>query len=313
MIVFRADLSPQTGLRHLRRCAWLASLLKSRNRVLVCCREDKKAAKFLAEGSVPFSLVRDPGAIDISEARAIVFDIDPFSGQDGVLLQKAKNSGVKTVQIVSAAAQPQAVDVVVSPIAQAENALLHHKFRHFNKAKRKYRQKIRNIFINLGDLLPYRDQRDIVETLHRLGYKMKIAPGLSMKKADKRNLMKIYPGVHFCGKSESPARAYFEADLALIPPGDEALEAACVGTPALYLPLGKMDEALVDPWVGKGTGVKIPALAEFSVQTVRNVIVPLDQETREKMGAAGKSLLDGLGVQRFLKFLKESGIVKGNK
>ncbi len=133
-----------------------------------------------------------------------------------------------------------------SPISGAGSALLHHKFRHFNTAKRKYRKKIRNIFINLGDLLPYRDLRAIVETLHRLGYRMKIVPGLGLKKADKRNLMKIYPGSHFCGKSESPARAYFEADLALIPPGDEALEAAAVGTPALYMLQQKGDDALAD-------------------------------------------------------------------
>ncbi|MDD8012413.1 MAG: hypothetical protein PHX05_02945 [Acidobacteriota bacterium] len=310
MIVFRADLSPQTGLRHLRRCAWLASLLKSRNRVLVCCREDKKAMKFLSEKNVLFSLVRDPGTIEITEARAIVFDIDPFSGQDGILLDKAKKSGVKTVQIVSAAAQLQAADVVVSPAVQAENALLHHKFRHFNKAKRKYRKNIKNIFINLGDPLPYRDLRRVIETLHRLHYKMKIAPGLNLKKADKRNLMKIYPGIHFCGRSESPARAYFEADLSLIPPGDEALEAACVGTPALYMPSDKEQEALADSLAGKGIGVRIPSLADFSVQTVRDAITPLTLDGREQMGAAGRALVDGLGVQRLFKALKEKGIIE---
>ncbi len=310
MIVFRADLSPQTGLRHLRRCAWLASLLKTSTRVLVCCREDKKAAKFLAEGSVLFSLVKDPGAIEISEAKAIVFDIDPFSGQDGVLLEKAKKSGVRTVQIVSAVSQFQAVDIVVSPIAQAESALLHHKFRHFNKVKRKYRKAPKLLFINLGDTLPYRDLRKIVDILHRLRYRMKIVPGLSLKKADKRNLMKIYPGIHFCGKSESLARAYFEADLALIPPGDEALEAACVGTPALYMPLDKGHDALADDCIGKGTGVKIPSLADFSVQTVRDAITPLSLDRREQMGAAGKALVDGLGVQRFFKILKEKGIIE---
>ena len=130
-------------------------------------------------------------------------------------------------------------------ISGPSSALLHHKFRHFNKAKRKYRKNIKNIFINLGDLLPYRDLRQVVDILHRLRFKMKIAPGLNLKKADKRNLMKIYPGIHFCGKSESPARAYFEADLALVPAGEEILEAACVGTPALYMSAGQWGRM---PW-----------------------------------------------------------------
>lgn len=323
MIVFRADLSPQSGLLHLRRCAWLASLLGKNNQVLVCCREDKKAAKFLAGEKAASSLVKDPGALDISAANALVFDLTAFSSQDIALLEKAKNAGLKTIQVVPAGGAFQAVDIWLGPccgpvppaaaeacrLAGVEYALLHHKFRHFNKARRKYRKKIRNIFIHLGDLLPYRDLRHIVDTLHRLGFKMKIAPGLNLKKADKRNLMKIYPGIHFCGRSESLARAYFEADLALIPPGEEALEAAAVGTPALFMSLLKAQEPLADAWAGRGTGVKIPSLADFSVPAVRDALAPLEQETREKMGAAGKALVDGLGAPRFLKILKEKGII----
>jgi spore coat polysaccharide biosynthesis predicted glycosyltransferase SpsG len=310
MIVFRADLSPQSGLRSLRRCAWLASLLEKKADVLLCCRESKAAAKFLAEKGIRFSLIRDPGTIDISEAGAIVFDVEPFSAQDAALLDRARTAGVKAVQFVPFAGQPQAADIVLAPGDEAQDVLLHHKFRHFNKARRKFRKRIRNIFVNLGDLLPYRDLRAVVETLHRLRYRMKIAPGLNLKKADKRNLMKIYPGVHFCGKSESPARAYFESDLALIPPGEEALEAACTGTPALYLALDKGREAQADSLAARGLGARIPSLADFSVQSLRDALVPLTLERREQMGAAGKALVDGLGVHRFLARLNELGIVK---
>ncbi len=267
MIVFRADLSPQSGLFHLRRCAWLASLLVKSEPVMICSREDKKTAKFLAEIKVPHTLLKDPATLDLHDVKTIIFDLPVFTGQDAALLDKAKKAGLKTVQFLppGGAQANQAVDLALSPFADPQNALLHHKFRHFNKAKRKYRKKIRNIFVNLGDLLPYRDLRAIVETLHRLGYKMKIAPGLNLKKADKRNLMKIYPGSHFCGRSESLARPYFEADLALIPPGEEALEAAAAGTPALFMSLLKAQESLADICAGRGTGLKIPSLADFSV------------------------------------------------
>jgi spore coat polysaccharide biosynthesis predicted glycosyltransferase SpsG len=309
MIVFRADLSPQSGLFHLRRCAWLASLLKKNNPVRIVSRDDKKTAKFLAGLNIPFVLNKDPNSLDLAGAKAIVFDLPVFSNQDVTLLDRAKKAGLKTVQFVPAGDDSQSVDLAVSPFAKAEHALLHHKFRHFNKAKRKYRKNVKNIFINLGDLLPYRDLRAIVETLHRLGFKMKIAPGLSLKKADKRNLMKIYPGIHFCGRSESPARAYFEADLALIPAGEESLEAAAVGTPALYMPPDKGQEASAGACAGMGTGVESPSLADFSVQTVRDAIAALTLERREQMGAAGKKLVDGLGVQRFLKILIENDII----
>jgi hypothetical protein len=306
MVIFRVDVSPRTGLRSLRRCAYLAALLKKSHGVLLCCREDKKAAKFLVERDLPVRFVKDPSTLDLAGAQALLFDLDDFSAADQALLATARQAGIKTMQILGGDCAGQTVDIRISG---AGSALLHHKFRHFNTAKRKYRKKIRNIFIHLGDLLPYRDLRAIVDTLHRLGYRMKVAPGLSLKKADKRNLMKIYPGIHFCGKSESPARAYFEADLALIPPGDGAWEAAAVGTPALYMSLEKGHDALAGTCVGLGLGVTVPALADWSVQAIRDAIAPLDIEPREKMGAAGKALVDGLGVQRFFKVLKENGII----
>jgi spore coat polysaccharide biosynthesis predicted glycosyltransferase SpsG len=309
MIIFRADLSPRNGMRSLRRCVWLGALLKKKDNVLLCCRENKAAAKFLAANGVLFSLVKDPAAIDISEARAIVFDLEPFSVQDVALLEKARTTGIRTVQFAPVAGQPQEADIVLSPWDDERSVLLHHKFRHFNKAGRKYRERARNVFIHLGDMLPYRDLRNVVDTLHRLRFKMKIAPGLNLKKADKRNLMKIYPGCHFRGKSESPARAYFEADLALIPPGEEAFEAACVGTPALYMAMDKGQEATADSLAARGLGAGVPSLADFSVDGVREALAPLDRETRKKMGAAGRALVDGLGVQRFFKVLKENGII----
>jgi spore coat polysaccharide biosynthesis predicted glycosyltransferase SpsG len=323
MIIFRADFSPRTGLQHLRCCALLASLLKKNNPVLLCSREDKKSAKFLAEQNIPAAMGKDPSAMDLAGVTAIIFDLPHFSSLDSALLEKAKKTGLKTIQIVNMGVECQPVNILLQPLPQMENqaangqivlagpsyALLHHKFRHFNPARRKYRKNSKNIFINLGGLLPYRDLRLVVDSLHRLHLKMKIAPGLNLKKADKRNLMKIYPGIHFCGKSESPARAYFEADLALIPPGDEALEAAAVGTPALYMLMGEGQEDLADTCAGMGIGVKSPSLTDFSVQTVRAAITPLTLECREQMGAAGKKLVDGLGVQRFFKVLKENGII----
>ncbi len=158
MIIFRADLSPLTGLHHLRRCAYLASLLKKSNQVQFCTREDKKTAKFLAERNIPAWFIKDAGAVDLSGVTAVIFDLPHFSSADSALLEKATKTGVKTVQIIPGGGNGQTVDIQVQA-AGAELTLLHHKFRHFNKAKRKYHKRIRNIFINLGDLFPYRSLR----------------------------------------------------------------------------------------------------------------------------------------------------------
>ncbi|MFH2108482.1 MAG: hypothetical protein ABII93_07420 [Chrysiogenia bacterium] len=323
MIVFRADPTPQYGLQPLRRCGWLAILLKKNTPLLILSSKDKKTAKFLAEKNIPAQLGADPGTMDLTGITAIIFDLPHFSTPDSTLMEKAKQAGVKTMQIVNAGSAWQPVDLILQPLAEVINqaaagpivisgpayALLHHKFRHFHEAKRKYRKNIKNIFINLGDHLSYRDLRRIVDILHRLHFKMKIAPGLSLKKADKRNLMKIYPGSHFCGKSESPARAYFEADLALVPAGEEILEAAAAGTPALYFCQEPGQAVAAAAWADHRAGVRFGKCEELTLDSFREIVAPLTQERRQQMGTAGRNLVDGLGVQRFFKVLKENGII----
>jgi hypothetical protein len=301
----------------------LASLLKKNNQVLILSREDKKTAKFLAGQNIPAALGKDPGAMDLTGVTAVIFDLPHFSAPDSALLEKVKKAGVKSIQIVPADGECQPVDIRIFPfpgpapaagagtvlLAGAEFALLHHKFRHFNGAKRKYHKNIKNIFINLGELLPYRDLRRIIDSLHRLHLRMKIAPGLTLKKADKRNLMKIYPGIHFCGKSESPARAYFEADLTLIPAGEEILEAAVAGTPALYFCQEPGQETAAVAWADRPAGCRFGKLEDLGSDSFRETIAPLTLERREQMGINGRQLVDGLGIQRFLKILKENGVI----
>lgn len=309
MVIFRADATARSGLARLRRCAYLASQLRSAGEVLLLSREDKGAAKFLAGQKAPFRMLKDPAAIDLPAARALVFDLDSFSTQDAAQLDRARRAGARAVQLLAPGGKRQEADRVIDPLADPGSALLHHKFRHFHRARRHTRRALRRVFVSLGDALPYRDLRQVIDVLHRLGLRAKVEPGPALKKADRRNLMRIYPGVHFRGRSESAARSYFEADLALVRPGDEALEAACVGTPALYLSLDQSEDGLAESWISKGLGAKSPALADFSVQSVRAAIAPLTPELREKMGLAGKALVDGLGVQRFIKLLKEDRMI----
>lgn len=309
MVIFRADATSRCGLSRLRRCAYLASQLRSAGDVLLLSREDRGAAKFLAGQKSPFRTLKDPAAFELAGAAALVLDLASYSPADAEQLERARRSGVRTVLIAPPAGAPAGADHTVVPSQEPGLALLHHKFRHFHGARRRYRRALRHVFVCLGDALPYRELRLVVDVLHRLGLRVKVEPGPALKKADRRNLARIYPGVHFRGRSESAARSYFEADLALVPPGDEALEAACVGTPALYLSLDKGEDGLAESWISKGLGAKSPVLAEFSAQSARAAIEPLDRETRERMGAAGRKLVDGLGVQRLLKTLKESGII----
>ena len=111
------------------------------------------------------------------------------------------------------------------------------------------------------------------------------------------------------GKTESLARSFFEADIALIISGISAFEAASVGTPALYIFGTKEQKSVAEAFEKEGMGIKISNIDEFLNSDVIGIINSLSLEQRQKMGNRGKELIDGLGVYRVIDFLKNKGII----
>ncbi len=326
MLIFRTDASVNTGFGHLKRSAYLASLLKSKTGILFCVNNDKGVLRFLEERNTPFRLAGD---LDMAEQNksgeitGIVFDLREFSPGDIQLLRRAKESNIVTVQVTDLGLSQQPADYTIDAsirqlfpyddekqvLLGPEYALLHHKYRHFNKVKRKYRKKIKNIFISLGGAVQYRRLKRLVDLLGRHGFNMKTAAGFYLKKSERKSLTQLYPRLRFVGKTESLARPFFEADAAIITAGVAAAEAAAVGTPALYVHYHKEQQFIAETFQKYGAGLEISNIDDVLNGSLIDMLVSLTVEKRIEMGTKAKQLVDGGGASRVVTFFEKNGIV----
>jgi spore coat polysaccharide biosynthesis predicted glycosyltransferase SpsG len=325
MIVFRTDASQKTGFGHLNRSAYLASLLKSKCGVLFCVNQDKAVTRFLEEKRLPFCSLKELERLKDPEVKSVVFDLRSFSDDDLRLLRRAREEKLKTVQITDLGLSQQDTDYTVDgsiitlfpyPGEKSNNllfgpefAILHHRFRHFNKIARKYRKAIRNVFICFGGGVTYRHLRQAVDLLTRHGFEVKIAPGFYLKKNSPKTLRRIYPKVHFVGKTQSLARAFFEADAAIITSGVAAYEAAAVGTPALYFYYHDEQKSIAQAFQNKGAGLEISDIDDLLHVDLIDKMKTLTVEKRIEMGLNGKQLVDAGGVYRVIDFFERNHII----
>jgi len=327
MIVFRTDASRKTGFGRLNRCAYLASLIKSQIEVLFCidAAKDKIAARFLQEKNFSCCFLKDLVHREDQSIESIVFDLKNFTDDDTRLIHRAKKSDkkTKTIQITELGLNRQDVDTFIDasidkllPYSDDNEvlsgpgfAILHSKSRHFNKIKRKYRKKIKRVFICLGGAVEYNRLRKAVDLLSRQQLKIKIAPGFYLKPSNQKTLRRIYPGIHFVGKTESLARSFFEADAALITPGIAAYEAAAAGTPALYCYAGKEQKFSGESFEKQGAGLVISTIDDLRHGDLVEKMNALTLEKRIDMGRKGKQLVDAKGVYRIIDFFRHKKII----
>ncbi len=300
MLVFRIDASAKSGFQPLAGSVYLASLLKKYVDMRFCINRDKAVVKFLQDKKIPLC---QPENLFKKPVQSLLFYVEDFTPADRELLLRAKKDGIKTVRITAPGRKVEETgcDYLLSGPAYA---ILHHRFRHFNGAKRKYRKRVKNILISLEEAVEYRELRDIIDLLHRQRFNIKIALTSHTRRISRKILKRLYPGLRFVGNSESLARPFFEADTALIVPGIAAYEAAAAGTPALYLSYGKDRESCAEFFEKENLGIKISKAGDIVPQ-----VGQLSLERRITMGSAGKSLVDAKGAYRIIDFLKEKGII----
>lgn len=322
-MVFRTDASAKIGFGHLKRSAYLASLLKNKTDITFCINKDKTALRFLEDRGASFCVTKERKRLDETAVKSIVFDLRDFSPEDVEWLKQAKEKGITTVQVTDLGLSRQPVDVIIDPsvdqlfpYADEKKVLLgprymplFHKFRHFNKVKRKYRKQVKNVFVSLGGAAQYRQLQKLIDVLSRHRFNVKTAAGFYLKKSGRKALMQNYPRLKFVGDTESLARPLFEADTALITSGVAAAEAAAVGTPALYFHYHNEQKFIAESYQNRGAGLEISKIDELVEEDIVRVIRSLTLEKRIQMGAAGKQLVDGGGAARIVDFFEKNGII----
>lgn len=323
MVIFRTAASAEHGFGRLSRCAYLASLLKKGAGVHFLIDPDKLAIKFLQEKNLPFTPVDRFKNLDNMACRGIVFDLYGFASQDKDLLDWAGQKGIGTVQVADRVLERLKTDFTVDPafvpalpgqdqghlLSGPEYAILHHKYRHFHQVKRKYRQKVRYLLLVLAHAGGYRACRQVIDTLTRQGFRLKVAPGFIPRALNPKILRRLYPGLRFVGRVESLARSFFEADAALITPGVAAYEAAAAGTPALYFYSSQEEEAYAETLAGAGLGIKVSSFAGLDDTELVAKVRSLSWEQRLAMGTRGKEVVDGIGAHRLLAFLQAHNLL----
>lgn len=325
MLIFRTDASEKTGFGHVKRSVYLASLLKKKTEILFCVNNNKAVGRFLEERHTPYCWAKELEKLQKTptEIKSVVFDLREFSVQDIEFVRWAKANHIPTVQVTDLGLCRQPVDYIIDasieklfPYDEGEHrldgpeyTLLHHKYRHFNKVERKYRKHIKNIFVSLGGGVEYRQLRNLVDILDRHRYHIKVATGFFMKKAGRKSLSRLYPRLRFVGKTDSLARAFFEADAAIITAGTAAAEAAAVGTPALYLHYHGEQKFIAQTFEKHGAGLEIANIDDVSEEKLIAVLNSLTWEKRIAMGNKGKQLVDGSGAVRIVEFFEKKRII----
>lgn len=325
MIIFRADASTKTGFGHLRRSTYLASLLKSKTDILFCISSssDKIVTRYLEEKKRSYCWLKQLEKSISSSVKSVVFDLRYFSDEDIRLIHQAKANNWTTVQVTDLGLSQQEVDYTIDAAVDKmfpyskdkkvlhgpDYAILHHKFRHFHKVKRKYREKIKKVFVCFGGAVDYRKLRKMIDLLSRHQWEIKVAPGFYLKRSAQKTLRRIYPGIHFVGKTESLARSFFEADVALISPGTAAHEAAAAGTPALYFYYHNEQKFIANSLEKKGIGLEISNIDDLLHVNLAEKMNALTLEKRIDMGGKAKQLVDARGVYRIVDFFEQHKII----
>lgn len=325
MLIFRTDASVNKGFGHLKRSAYLASLLKKKIDILFCVNNDKVVSRFLEDRNIPYCFLTELINLEKKPIKSIIFDIREFSSSDIEFLNWAKGNIIHTVQLTDLGLSQQPVEYTIDASIEQlfpydknkqvlkgpDYALLHHKFRHFNKVRRKYRKKIKNIFVSLGGTVQYRQVKKIVDLLNRYRYNIKVSPGFYLKKAGRKALKRRNRRIRFVGKTDNLARSLFEADVALITSGMAAAEAAAVGTPALYFYHHNEQKFIADTFEKHGAGSEISNIDDVIKlgENIIEIINSLTVEKRIEMGNKGKKLVDGSGACRIVDFFECKGII----
>ena len=207
MFLFRTEISPTLGCHSLYRCLVLGLLLKQYGPVQFLINGDKIGKRLLIEKGFTLIPSFKMELLMPTRWRGIVFDINRSNSDDIRLLDWAKGEGIPTVQVGDIGSAWLDVEYIIdnslgskgnsmagkNRLKGPEFFLLHHKFRHFFRVKRKYNKNTRHVLVSLGGAPEYRQLRRVIDQLSRQQFQIKVSPGFYFKKSQRKVLKRLYP------------------------------------------------------------------------------------------------------------------------
>jgi spore coat polysaccharide biosynthesis predicted glycosyltransferase SpsG len=323
MVFIRTDDFPGPERGRIHRTFYLALLLRKQVPISFILDKKNRLPREFRKKNISALYPEPMDKEGISGKGCVLFELRAVSQADQRVMDWAKETGLMTVQFADFGENPLPVDAVVDPAPERqtdypkdrkallgpEYALLHTKFRHFNRARRVWRKRLKNLLLIQDRGMPYRRLRDLLDSLIRHHFQVKLSPSPELRKSQRKILRRVYPQLRFVGEVESLARPFFEADLALVPAGSAAYEAAACGTPALYLCSSARDDTAAQAFEKSGLGFKADFSHDGSGSRIIEQIGTLDPEQRRAMGERARETVDGLGVYRIIDFLEKNHMI----
>jgi|LGOV01.1.fsa_nt_gb spore coat polysaccharide biosynthesis predicted glycosyltransferase SpsG len=326
-VVFCTEASEKIGFGHFIECLSIATKLSdNKNEISFLINDNESAIRFLNDLDLLYNIYTDFSEIDsflkknnfltcVTNLRSIQLD----------LMKTIKKQGIKSIVIDELGNKPIIADALINGAAVEG----WHKYCYPDKKPKTY---FGPMYMILGErFLKYHDkEKETTGTflvsmggVDRSGTTLKLIKTLKIFKNSKKKVI-IGPGFYHEGElnrikvelDESFDLVYdikdlsnliYESDIIFSAGGNTLHEAACVGTPAIILWEDKHEKEQAEWFAKKGAAINLGSgVIAKEEEVMRSIDNMLSDSIRwKKMSDKGKELIDGRGLERIGKIVKQ--------
>lgn len=339
-IVFRTDGNTSIGTGHAMRCLALAQACRDCDVDVALASAELPAAiarRWSAEGVPQHSVSEIPGSLEDAnwtarlsrelDVRWVVVDGYRFSPE---YHRRLKELGCTVLSIDDrGSAGPFCADIVLNQNAYADQGfypdagasarlllglpylLLRREFcENAGRHKRLAPLRAAKLLVTLGGSDPDNATRTVLESLRLLNgtpSEARVIVGASNPHAAAVSALaaSVPVSVEIVRDAERPSESMEWADFAVAAAGTTAWELAFMGVPFLALTIAGNQRPVAESLARREVAVNLGPANELSSETLARHICRLagDPESRRRMSAAGRRLIDGQGAFRVIQAL----------
>lgn len=335
-VLLRVDASPKIGLGHLIRCFTIADYLRANDITAFFISNSGYGEKYIAARGFKFyafkpecTIENEAGVIKelASEMNspAIIIDLNNYNTFADAetyseYLEIIKTLSLFTVSFEDSKICPAICDLVVIPYVGAQNITLPETVKsryllgpryfvlseQFLKTERHFvRKKVENVLISMGGSDTEGLTLKVLSIFNemKLDIKLNIFIGGFFIIDDEtiKNTLRSYKGAYSIIRNvTNMAQHMAESDIAIINSGLTKYETAFVGLPCIIISNNSYHAVLMEDFATHGSALHLGEVNKISNNHLAEAISYLlsDYDKREQMSKAGRSLVDGNGVER---------------
>lgn len=335
-VLIRTDASQKIGLGHLIRCLTIADYLRSRNITAFFVSKSEYIEKYMVVKGFNFCVLKSDCTIEdeinilkrlTSEMNSNLIVIDINNYNTFIELDKYCQylEGIKSLSLFIVSFEdfkiyPSIPDLVVIPYVGAERInlpdarkckyLLGPDFfvlgEHFVNVKQAcVRRDVGDVLVSMGGSDTEGLTLKVLSVINdmALDIRVKVVIGGLAKIDDdavKNSLSSYKESYSIIRATGNMAQIMSESDIAIINSGLTKYEAAFAGLPCVVISNGEYHAELMNDFAAYGSALHLGEVNKITKNQIAEVLSYLinDYEKRDQMSKAGRSLVDGNGVDR---------------